>query len=159
MTMPKRATDQTTKTLRPQTGATFAERLMGLKGTQSYHQLARDMQAAGLKVTAQGLHKYTHGGGASPENVKDIARYFGVSAGFLYFGETSGPSGTSKVENDELSRDARLIAKAWSLLPERFRVPLAVDTFKLFEALTDKEENRALHVEVKQALERLTKGS
>jgi transcriptional regulator with XRE-family HTH domain len=137
------------------TGATFGERLAALKGDLSYHELARRMQKMGLTVTAQGLHKWVFGGGISVENLRDVADFFGVSPAFLYFGETGD---TSKVESDDMSPDAQLVARAWSLLPKRFAVPLAVDTFKLFEALTDKEQNRALHVVVKQALERLTKG-
>ncbi|HJU21914.1 MAG TPA: helix-turn-helix transcriptional regulator [Casimicrobiaceae bacterium] len=130
---------------------------MRLKGSESYHELARKMQAAGLNVTAQGLHKWMNGGGITAENLQDIARYFGVSPAYLYFGE---PSESNEVNDDDgLSREARLVAKAWSLLPERFAVPLALDTFKLFEALIDKDDQRPLHVEVKQALERLTKGS
>ena len=137
------------------TGSTFAERLIALKGEASYHQLARDMQAAGLKVTAQGLHKYCHGGGASPENVKDIARYFGVSPGYLYFGETSD---TNKMESNELSPDATLVAKAWQRMPERFRTPLAVEVFKVALAFTTNEQDRLFRIAVQQALQRIAKG-
>ena len=140
------------------TGSTFAERLIALKGEASYHQLARDMQAAGLKVTAQGLHKYTHGGGASPENVKDIARYFGVSPGYLYFGEPFGESNESSKRDGNLSPDARLLGEAWLRMPERFRTPLAVEVFKVALAFTTDEQDRLFRIAVQQALQRIAKG-
>lgn len=75
----------------------FAERLAWLKAGESYRERARKMQDAGLKVTPQALRKWTHGGGISPENVKAVARYFDVSPGNLYIGETD----ESSVEQDD----------------------------------------------------------
>ena len=147
---------------RGRTGAngTFGDRLAALKGDLSYHELARRMQAAGLNVTAQGLHKWIAlNGGIGVENLRDVARYFGVSPGWLYFGEEDGT-----IENKvvDLSPDARLVAKAWSLLPERYRVPLAMDIFKLAQNQIDDNSDPALHFAIKQALKRavedLTKG-
>ena len=150
--MPRPITEKGVKSAR--TGSTFAERLIALKGEASYHQLARDMQAAGLKVTAQGLHKYTHGGGASPENVKDIARYFGVSPGYLYFGESIESSKPA----EKLSPDAQLLGEAWLRMPERFRTPLAVEVFKVALAFTTDEQDRLFRIAVQQALQRIANG-
>jgi transcriptional regulator with XRE-family HTH domain len=111
------------------------------------------MQAAGLKVTAQGLHKWMHGGGISADNLKDLARYFGVSPAFLYFGETTEASNLV----DDLTPDARLIAKAWLRMPERFRTPLAVEILKVAQAFADKRDVQ-FQFSMKQALEKLTKG-
>jgi hypothetical protein len=118
------------------------------------------MQAAGLNVTAQGLHKWIAlNGGIGVDNLRDVARYFGVSPGWLYFGEEDEPTDNKL---DELSSEARLVGKAWSLLPERYRVPLAMDIFKLAQNQIDDNSDPALHFAIKQALKRaveeLTKG-
>jgi hypothetical protein len=148
-TAKKKATDITGKP----GGSTFAERLTALKGDETYHALARKMNEAGLSVTAQGLHKWCNGGGISADNLKDVARYFGVSPAFLYFGETAE---TSSVV-DDLTPDARLIARAWLRMPERFRTPLAVEILKVALAFADKQDV-SFQLSVKQALEKLTKG-
>jgi hypothetical protein len=139
---------------------TFADRLAALKGDVSYHELARRMQAAGLNVTAQGLHKWIAlNGGIGLDNLRDVARYFDVSPGWLYFGEEDEPTDHKL---DDLSPEARLVAKAWSLLPECYRVPLAMDIFKLAQNQIDENADPRLHFEIKQALRRavdeLTKG-
>ena len=155
--MPRGTTDKSTDTARRQLGSTFAERLTALKGDESYHELARKMQAAGLNVSAQGIHKWTHGGGISADNLKDVARYFGVSPAYLYFGETSETSDAGNPA-DGLTAEARLIGKAWLRMPERFRTPLAEEIFKVALAFTDKDDDRLFHLAVKQALEKITKG-
>lgn len=114
-------------------GATFAERLTALKGDESFHELARKMSKAGLKVTAQGLHKWVNGGGISAENLQDVARYFKVSPAHLYFGEIGG-------EESDLTPEARLVAKAWMLVPERFRPDLTRDILRIASAYADKED-------------------
>ena len=151
-------------TARRGAGETFADRLAGLKGDLSYHELARRMQAAGLNVTAQGLHKWIAlNGGIGVDKLRDVARYFGVSAAWLYFGETNEASDMKDAPaHDDLSREAHLVATAWSLLPERYRVPLALDIFKLAQNQISENDNPRLHFEIKQALKRavedLTKG-
>jgi len=130
-------------------GETFGERLATLKGELSYHELARRMQKAGLKVTAQALHKYIAGaGGVSEENLKGIAKFFGVSPAHLYFGEI----GESE---DALTPEARLVAKAWMLVPDRFRPELTRDILRIAFAYAD-QEDEAFRSSLKKMLEQLT---
>jgi hypothetical protein len=128
-------------------GDSFAERLTALKGDTSFHELARQMQKAGIKVTAQGLHKWVNGGGISAENLKDVARYFKVSPAHLYFGELGETE-------DQLTPDARLVAKAWMLVPERFRPDLTRDLLRIASAYADKED-KALQFSLKKMLDEL----
>lgn len=114
-------------------GDTFAERLTALKGDESFHELARKMQRSGLKVTAQALHKWTHGGGISPDNLRDVARYFRVSPAHMAFGEVGEAQ-------DGLSPEARLVAKAWSVIPERFRPDLTRDILRIALAYADRDD-------------------
>lgn len=128
-------------------GDTFSERLNALKGDLSYHELARRMQKAGLKVTAQGLHKWVQGGGISADNLKDVAKFFGVSPAHLYFGEI----GESE---DKLTPEAVLVAKAWLLVPERFRADLTRDILRIATAYADKEDT-AFQFSLKKMLDEL----
>ena len=105
------------------------------------------MQKAGIKVTAQGLHKWVNGGGISAENLKDVARYFKVSPAHLYFGELGETE-------DQLTPDARLVAKAWMLVPERFRPDLTRDLLRIASAYADKED-KALQFSLKKMLDEL----
>jgi hypothetical protein len=128
-------------------GNTFAERLTALKGDESFHELARKMTRAGYKVTAQGLHKWCNGGGISADNLKDVAKYFNVSPAHLFFGELGDTT-------DDLSPEARLVGKAWSLVPPRFRPELTRDILKMAVAYADPND-KALQFSLKQAIDQL----
>lgn len=113
-------------------GDTFAERLNNLKGDASFRDLAAKMQKAGYSVTAQGIYKWCNGGGISPGNLLDVARFFGVSPAHLFFGGAA-------TADDDLTPEAKLVGKAWSLVPDRFRPDLTRDILRIASAYADKE--------------------
>lgn len=132
---------------------TFADRLLRLKGEESYESLASRMAKRGIKITAQALHKWCHGGGITPENAKEVAKFFEITPGELLFGEEQRKIG------DDLSREAQLIGRAWDKVPERMRRELGRDLLKTALAYTEpsNDKERNFMAKVRSAIDDLTK--
>lgn len=74
---------------------TFAERFEQLRGGMAYQALSDAVhRKTGIRISAQGMHKWAKGGGIDPESLKPIADFFGVSESWLMYGTgpEAGPS-------------------------------------------------------------------
>lgn len=79
---------------------TFAERFERLRGNTSYEALATGIELkTKVRISPQALHKWVKGGGVAVENIRAVANYFGVSPGWLLFGEGAGPDATEHLES------------------------------------------------------------
>ena len=114
-------------------GQSFAERLMILKGDDSFETLADKMNKAGVNVTRQALFKWADGGGISVENMLAVAKFFRVAPGALFFGDTGAMDG-------RMPPEAQLIAKAFTLIPPKLRREVTGDLLRVALAYADKEE-------------------
>lgn len=66
----------------------FAARFEALRGARSYQELSDAIaDAHDIRISPQAMHKWVHGGGITPENAKVVALFFGVTPGWLLFGE------------------------------------------------------------------------
>jgi len=72
---------------------TFASRFERLRGDRSYQALSHAIFAkTEIRITPQAMHKWVAtDGGITPENLKIVAGFFGVTRGWLLFGEGPGP--------------------------------------------------------------------
>ena len=71
----------------------FGARFEELRDGMSYNDLsAAIFERFGVRITAQAMHKWVkQGGGITPDNARVVAEYFGVSPGWLLFGEGPEP--------------------------------------------------------------------
>lgn len=67
---------------------TFGSRFEALRGARSYQDLSDAIDKRyGLRISPQAMHKWVKGGGITPDNAKIVAEFFGVTPGWLLFGE------------------------------------------------------------------------
>lgn len=72
---------------------TFAERFDKLRGGMSYQALSDAIyRKTDLRVSAQGMHKWSKGGGIEQDKLKLLAEFFGVSEAWLMYGESPAPT-------------------------------------------------------------------
>lgn len=71
----------------------FGTRFEELRDGMSYQDLSDAIFArAEVRITPQAMHKWVkQGGGITPDNARVVAEYFGVSPGWLLFGEGPEP--------------------------------------------------------------------
>ena len=106
----------------------FAERFLLLKGGTTFREISDRLNRLGHKVTPQAAHKWSQGGGTTPENLLRLAKVLGVQASELLFGERQ------VIKYDQATPEAELIGWAWDSVPERFRGPLRRDIVTLAAA-------------------------
>jgi hypothetical protein len=129
---------------------TFKERFLELKGDESYQSLADRLANAGVRISPQALHKYGTGGEISRQMLIDLARFFDVSPAWLYFGLEERPA-------DALPADLEVLMKAVTLIPERFRLGIERDIYKIALAYIDKDADRTTYHKFERALRELEK--
>lgn len=72
---------------------TFGERFDRLRGGMSYQALSDAIyRKTGLRVSAQGMHKWSKGGGIEQDKLKLLAEFFGVTEAWLMYGESPAPT-------------------------------------------------------------------
>jgi hypothetical protein len=134
----------------PRSG-TFAERLLRLKGAESYESLAKRMRAKGIDVTGQAIYKWCTGGGISLDTAQQVARFFDTSPGELLFGEDRRPVAA------DVSKEALLIARAFDRAPERLRRSVSFDLLQAVAGDPKNAKDRPFMAAVTKALDDLAK--
>ena len=129
---------------KPKPSETFADRLLKLKGDESFVDLSARMAKAGINISPQACHKWSTGGGITQENLEAIARFFDVSPSMLFFGEDANRAG-------DVTEEELLLIKARRLIPERFLKELDRDVFKLAKAYVGKND-RTIATKIDAAL-------
>jgi len=67
---------------------TFADRFERLRGGMAYQALSDAIyRKTGIRISPQGMHKWSKGGAITPENLRVLSEFFGVREGWLLFGE------------------------------------------------------------------------
>jgi len=123
----------------------FADRLLKLKGDESFADLSLRMAKAGIRISPQSIHKWTTGGSVTPENLAAIAKFFDVSPSLLFFGEETARA-------DDVTEDELLLIKARWLIPTRFLKEPDRDVYALAKAYVTKDD-RTIVTKLKAALE------
>lgn len=90
---------------------TFGSRILLLKANQSFGQMSDFLASKGVNISIAGIHKWTKEGGISPENLSAVARAYGVSKIWLYFGEEEESTNAPEKQLLDLFRAATTIGK------------------------------------------------
>jgi len=87
----------------------FAKRFEELRAGMSFQALSDAVyRKTGIRVSPQGMHKWAKGGGADPDKIELMAKYWGVSAAWLAYG-VGDPNKTPTLSDavDALPDDSR----------------------------------------------------
>jgi hypothetical protein len=72
---------------------TFGERFEKLRGGMSFQALSDAIyRKTGIRISAQGIHKWSKGGGIEQDKLKLLAEFFGVTEAWLTYGEAPAPT-------------------------------------------------------------------
>lgn len=117
----------------------FAERFLALKGEMSYRELSEDIyRSTGIRITPQAMARWAKGGGINAATLRAIAKYFGVSESYLYFGQFETRDLSLMEVLEPLSQESRRMALEYlQYLYERNRreVPRISEPGAIYDAV------------------------